>query len=1157
MSLEMRFGRCVVDENGCTVASIDDGRVAESRDGICSMLIGILCTLMFAFACAGLIVPSAYAANAGLQAAGPQATNYDTSWYDGKESPYVITNVKQLKGLAYLVNSGTDDFEGDEVKLAPQSGRLVFAEGMSIEPIGDANHPFQGVFDGGNAPISNPVLDIGGRLANVGLFGYAGDKAVVKNLQLHGSEDYPLTVTNSTKGKKIQNVGAIAGFLGGSIENCSSSVIIQVVNNGAVPQKKGDKPEDQCIILGIGGLVGTLLGDMRDCRHASDTQLLVSSSSNVSTDVPYIAGYVGGLVGLQGDVNHPENVTALERCTNEGPLTFNVSGSGGVDRFGSQIYSSSSMVGGIVGYTMGSVSDCSNAAEVHTGIVKNGKTKAGWGASNTGGIVGSLRGPVIANPASASGVVGANETDPGYTVWQNSKGAKEADTLSITNCSNTADVTGLASVAGICGSSGAFTEVIGCSNTGKIEGTRWNKPCPSGIVGISNGDIRYCYNQGRCFSTTGGGYYAAGITALLTTYNTSVTKDEMKLDLPELCGCYVTGTIGGEEAGYRTGVLAGESDGHIHDNCVLPDLTVDKAMAESGFDDGKSHSRLVAKDMNRGTLTNNHELSADAMRTSEAVSYLNKPNAKRSDWSLYYVVVPGGYPVLSWQTTGMDLGTPVSLDSVATGVGEVIDPEYSAAYAPVPSVKLNTVSESITLYQDADYKVVVEDGAREVGGAYEATIVGINGYTGELGGKAGYTIKKADIGNCTVTATPAVFNWERQAPSSVTVTDEVGNVVDPSEYTFETLPNEDGSTKQVNGKYYDYINCHSASYRYDVKVTANDLSEKYVGSTTQPAFQIKWASLFYSATEVTDNPNLEESAKLGDIVWGNKSWDIKKALKEKGFVKIKYTGSEIKPKCASVTYLGRNMRDGTGNKDTGYHPLNYDYKYVYGNPNPETGKDADGSCVNVTGSDERKLACMTVRFTTGGNFDNYTTVFYEITPASIADDVKVTGVKSSYTYAGKPVIIAPTLKYNGKTLKKGVDYAISYKGTTGVGKATMTITGKGNYAGSKSITYSITKGVQPLSVKASNKSIKHSKLKKKARSITALVVKGAKGKVTYANKSKKKVAKKIKVNAKTGKITVAKKTKKGTYKVKIQITSAGSANYKSCSKTVAFKIKVK
>ena len=1113
--------------------------------------------LACAVTCAGLFAPVAYGADVGLQAAGPQAVDYDTSWYDGKESPYTIENVKQLKGLAYLVNSGKDSFEGDVIKLAPPSGRLVFLEGMSVEPIGSEEHPFQGAFDGDNVPVSNPTLDIGDRLTNIGLFGYAGDKAEIKNLQLHGSEEHPLTVENKKDGQKIANIGAIAGYLGGDIENCSSSVEVRVANDGAVPTEKGDKPEDQCTILSIGGLVGTLLGDMRDCEHASDAYLVVSSVSNVSTDVPYIAGYVGGLVGLQGDVDYPENVPALERCTNGGPLKFDVSGSGGVDRFGSQIYSSSSMVGGIVGYTMGCISDCSNTAEVHTGIVKDGVTQAGWGASNTGGIVGSLRGPVIANPASASGVVGANETDPGYTVWQDSKGTEEAATLSITNCSNAANVTGLASVAGICGSSGAFSEVVGCSNTGKIEGTRWNKPCPSGIVGISNGDIRYCYNQGRCFSTTGGGYYASGITALLTTYNTSVTKDEMKLDLPELCGCYVTGTIGGEEAGYRTGVLAGESDGHIHDNCVLPDLSVDKAKEDSGFDDGESHSRLVSKDMNRGTLTNNHELTADAMKTSEAVSYLNKPNAKRSDWSLYYVVVPGSYPVLSWQATGMQLGTPVSLASVATGVGEVADPEYSAAYAPVPSVKLNTASDSITLYQDADYKVVVGDAAREVGGAYEATIVGINGYTGELGVKAGYTIGKADIGNCTVTATPAVFNWERQAPSSVTVTDEVGNVVDPSEYTFETLPNDDGSTKQVNGKYYDYINCHSASYRYDVKVTANSSSEKYKGSTTQPAFQIKWASLFYSVTEVTDNPNLEESAKFGDIVWNGQTWDIKKALKEKGFVKIKYTGSEIKPKCASVTYLGRDMRDGTGNKDVGYHPLNYDYKYVYGNPNPETGKDADGTCVDVTGPDEKSLACMTVRFTTGGNFDNYTNMFYEIMPASIVDDVKVSGVSASYAYEGKPVTIAPTLTYNGMTLKQGVDYTISYKGNAGAGKATATIKGNGNYAGSKNVTYSIAKGAQNLSVKASIKVVKRSKLKKKAQVIASLSVRGAQGKVTYANKSKKKVAKKIKVNAKTGKITVTKKAKKGTYKVKVQVNSAESANYNPCSKTVAFKVKVK
>ena len=73
--------------------------------------------LACAVTCAGLFAPVAYGADVGLQAAGPQAVDYDTSWYDGKESPYTIENVKQLKGLAYLVNSGKDSFEGDVIKL--------------------------------------------------------------------------------------------------------------------------------------------------------------------------------------------------------------------------------------------------------------------------------------------------------------------------------------------------------------------------------------------------------------------------------------------------------------------------------------------------------------------------------------------------------------------------------------------------------------------------------------------------------------------------------------------------------------------------------------------------------------------------------------------------------------------------------------------------------------------------------------------------------------------------------------------------------------------------------------------------------------------------------------------------------------------------------
>ena len=50
---------------------------------------------------------------------------------------------------------------------------------------------------------------------------------------------------------------------------------------------------------------------------------------------------------------------------------------------------------------------------------------------------------------------------------------------------------------------------------------------------------------------------------------------------------------------------------------------------------------------------------------------------------------------------------------------------------------------------------------------------------------------------------------------------------------------------------------------------------------------------------------------------------------------------------------------------------------------------------------------------------------------------------------------------------------------------------------------------------------------------------------------------KITVNAKTGKVTVKKGLKRGTYKVKVKVTAKGNANWKSGSKTVTFKVKVK
>ncbi len=1011
-----------------------------------ALAVGLACIV----ACAGLAAPVAYGADAGLRAAGPQAADYDTSWYDGKESPYTIADVKQLKGLAYLVNSGKDAFEGKEIRLAPPSGRIVFIDSMNaVDPIGSAEHPFKGTFDGNSAPISNLKLNVGNRLSNIGLFGYADGGAAIKNVTLQGGS---FTVLNSENGRVISNVGAIAGYLEGTLQSCSSSLDVSVTNNGTVPAKKGETAEELCTITYIGGLVGHIVGDMSSCVR-DQSELNVESSSNVTENVPFIAGYVGGIAGYQGDEANVSFVPNCENCSNKGSIAMRITGSGGIDRFGQATYSKSTMVGGVVGYATGNVTLCSNTAVIQTGVVQDGKVQAGWGASTCGGIVGSLRGPTVAEAASATGIVGSNETDPGYTHWTESNGASEPATLVVQKCQNSGDVTGLASVAGICGTTGAFTRIVASANTGKIEGTRWNKPCPAGIVGISNGDIAYCYNQGRCFSTTGGGYYSSGIAALLTTYNTSRTADALKLDEPEIYGCYVTGSIGGALTNYKTAVIAGENDGFIHDNCFLPNLTVDKVKDEAVFGDSKEHSRIVSEGGNRGTLANNHELTATEMRTGLAVTYLNRINAVSDEWETSYVSDDGSFPVLKWQHK--DFTDPANLDGMGITVQSVDNPPYSAAKAPIPSVKL-VASNGATLYQNRDFKVVVREDAKQMNTTYAADVEGINAYVGKLDGIVSYQIGKANMGTCTVSAGYVLFNWERQVPTTdqVVVRDDLGDVVDPSEYEVDVPANEDENPAMKGGKYHDYVYSHGVDYQYDVTVTAVDSSEHYTGSTTQPAFQIKPASLFYSVEDV-DDPNKEESVDLGNVVWNGETWPAKDAIKTKGHVKIKYTGGEIKPTYDSVKFAGRELRNGTGVTTWYMAPYNYDYKYVYGNPNPEEGKDASATSIDATGSGERELACMTIRFSTSGSFENYTNMFYEITPASISDDVNVEGIEPSYIYPGKPVTVNPVLTYNGMTLVQGTDYTLSYTDNDKAGMASVTITGKGNYEGSTTRVFAI------------------------------------------------------------------------------------------------------
>lgn len=75
-------------------------------------------------------------------------------------------------------------------------------------------------------------------------------------------------------------------------------------------------------------------------------------------------------------------------------------------------------------------------------------------------------------------------------------------------------------------------------------------------------------------------------------------------------------------------------------------------------------------------------------------------------------------------------------------------------------------------------------------------------------------------------------------------------------------------------------------------------------------------------------------------------------------------------------------------------------------------------------------------------------------PKSISS-TKAKLASTTYSYNGTAKTPAVTVTDNGITLKKNTDYTVSYKNNNAIGTATVTITGKGNYTGVKTLTFNI------------------------------------------------------------------------------------------------------
>lgn len=99
---------------------------------------------------------------------------------------------------------------------------------------------------------------------------------------------------------------------------------------------------------------------------------------------------------------------------------------------------------------------------------------------------------------------------------------------------------------------------------------------------------------------------------------------------------------------------------------------------------------------------------------------------------------------------------------------------------------------------------------------------------------------------------------------------------------------------------------------------------------------------------------------------------------------------------------------------------------------------------------------VTVTATESGNYSGAISETFTIAPKSVAaDDVTVTGLPASVTYTGKAITPKATVKFGDILLAEGTDYTLSYEANTNAGTATVKVTGKGNYDGTKSASFAI------------------------------------------------------------------------------------------------------
>ena len=342
---------------------------------------------------------------------------------NGKATGIEISSAAELVAFAQAYNAG--DYVGQEDLVVTLTANIDFSEGpantsfaatggigtKSGEAGTTADNYFLGVFEGNNHTISNYK-------ANVPLFKYTRTATTIRNFTMDNTCELTFTHANAAEG----DFGAVVGYhkgtlqnvtvnsdvalaaassitqhavLGGIVGNLNNGTIIDCIYAGNISVPSGFEitaTNKKILIGGIAGYISNASGKIQ----GSDFNGTICNEGHVAkgndtTPLLLIGGIVGYGNGTVSDCETTDHPTANSAYTADAGTTYL---QGTIVNKTVQAYHSS--VGGIIGENLsgGTVSGCTNKATIVSTLFKDGNSDDKGHILRLGGVAGTNRGTI-------------------------------------------------------------------------------------------------------------------------------------------------------------------------------------------------------------------------------------------------------------------------------------------------------------------------------------------------------------------------------------------------------------------------------------------------------------------------------------------------------------------------------------------------------------------------------------------------------------------------------------------------------------------------------------------------------------------------------------------------------------------------------------------